>query len=644
MSPNHAAHAAAVADPAANAAAVAATVSALNDLALALRGAGEVDAARSTWTSALRLAPSSPALHANLGALLQDLGQHETALRHYEQARTAAPGWVEVWNNSGILLRRLGRIQQARDAFQQALALDAGHVAARYNLGNLLLDTSAKGEAAEQFRRVLAGTPGHAEAHYGLASCLQDPLAAIAEYEAALQLRPDFPEALVGLACARLRVCDWRELASLRGRIEALIQERPEAPVAPFSFLQISADPALQQQCARNWSLHRMPRLAPLAPRDAEQAGRRLRIGYLSGDFRDHAVGNLIRDLPAAHDRNAFEVFAYGSGPDDGSAVRRCIEAGADRFVDASALDDGALAQRIRADAIDILVDLSGYTEFGRSAVLSARPAPVQISYLGYPGNLGSPFVDYVITDAFLTPPAARAWYDERVLELPRCYQVSPDWDVHSAPAVDRAALGLPQDAFVFACFNNPYKIRPDVFDAWMYTLRETPGSVLWLPAFNEAACANLRREALTRGITGERLVFAPLLPFDQHSARLPAADLFLDTHPYSAGATANQTLACGVPLLTLVGQCYVSRMAGSVLHALGLDELVVDSLEAYIGQALRLAHDPVALRAIRARLLQASRATHLFSAAAGARALETAYRSAWQALNGDACIQGRSS
>ncbi|MCW5619894.1 MAG: tetratricopeptide repeat protein [Burkholderiales bacterium] len=641
MSPNHAAHAASVADPAANAAAVAATVSALNDLALALRGAGEVDAARSTWTSALRLAPGSAALHANLGALLQDLGQHETALRHYEQARTAAPDWVDVWNNSGILLRRLGRIQQARDAFQQALELDAGHVAARYNLGNLLLDASAKDQAAEQFRRVLTGTPGHAEAHYGLASCLQDPLAAIAGYEAALQLRPDFPEALVGLACARLRVCDWRELESLHSRIESLVQRRPEAPVAPFSFLQISANPILQRQCARNWSLHRVPQLAPLAPRTPEKAGPRLRVGYLSGDFRDHAVGHLVCDLPAAHDRDAFEVFAYGSGPDDGSSVRRCIEAGADRFVDASTLDDGALAQPDGQMRSTSWWHLRGNTDSARRGGPRGRPAPVQISYLGYPGSLGSPFVDYVIADAFLTPPAAQVWYDERVLEMPHCYQVSPDWNVDSSPAVDRAALGLPADAFVFACFNNPYKIRPDIFDAWMHILRKTPGSVLWLPAFNDAACANLRREALARGVTGERLVFAPLLPFDQHSARLPAADLFLDTHPYSAGATANKTLASGVPLLTMVGQCYVSRMAGSVLHALGLDELVVDTLEAYVGEALRMAHDPVALCAIRERLFQASRDTRLFTAATGARALEAAYRSAWQALGDDASSTG---
>jgi len=631
MPPDSAALAASVADPAAQPAALAATVSALNELALALRGAGETESARSTWTAALRLAPDNAVLHANLGALLQALGQREAALTHYERVRDAAPDWVEVWNNSGILLRQLGRADEARAALQRALQLQPDHVAARYNLGNVLLDAGDKVQASEQFRSVLAHAPAHAEARYGLATCTADPLAAAREFQAALDIRPDFPEAIVGLACARLRACDWRDIDPLRARVESLVRERPEAPVSPFSFLQLCGEANLQRQCARNWTEHRLRRLPRAHLPAVRPAVGRLRVGYLSGDFRDHAVGNMVRDLFAGHDRDAFEVFAYSSGPDDGSAVRQSVRAGAEHFVDVRTLDDATLARRILDDGIDVLVDLSGYTEFGRSGVLSARPAPVQLSYLGYPGSMGSPFVDAILADSFLVPPGASGQYDERVVELDPYYQPSPDWN--QAPAGPKAELralhGLPADAFVFACFNNPYKIQPLVFAAWMEILRGAPESVLWLPAFNPHACANLREQAALREVDPARLVFAPLVSFDRHSARLPAADLFLDTHPYSAGATANQTLACGVPLLTMVGDCYVSRMAGSVLHALGLEELITQNLDDYVACARALARDRVRHAGLRERLRIAG--PRLFNATTAARALEAAYRRVWE-------------
>ena len=632
MPTDHAAPAASPAEPASQQpATLAATVSALNELALALRGAGETDAARSTWAAALRLAPHHAVLNANLGALLQDLGQRDAALHHYELARGAAPGWVEVWNNSGIVLRQMGRSDQARDAFEQALRLAPANIAARYNLGNALLDAGAKTEAAEQFRLVLAHAPAHAEARYGLATCLTDPVAAIPQYEQALAVRPDFPEALVGLACARLRACDWREIDALREQVEALVRERPDAPVAPFSFLQLSADLVLQRQCARNWATHRMRRLAALPERAPRAHGSRLRVGYLSGDFRDHAVGHLICDLFGAHDRQAVEAFAYSSGPVDGGRVGQRVREGAEHFVDVSALDDAALAARIQNDGIDILVDLSGYTEFGRSAVLSARPAPVQMNYLGYPGSMGSRFVDYLLGDAHLVPPPLRPLYDERVLDVGACYQPSPDSvnRLRAGPP-DRTRHGLPADRFVFACFNHPYKIRPDTFAAWMRILRAVPRSVLWLPASHAIACDTLRRHACESGIDDQRLVFAPMVAFAEHSDRLSAADLFLDTHPYSAGATAGQTLAAGVPLLTLVGNCYVSRMAGSLLHALGLGELVVCDLDAYVSQAVRIAQDPPMRAQLRARLRDAIPV--FFRPGRVARSLEDAYRIAWDA------------
>jgi protein O-GlcNAc transferase len=608
----------------------------LNNLGLSLAAAGRSPEAEQAYRHALDLAPDLPEAQANLASLLQVHGRFKEARDHYRLAVAAKPDWPEPWNNLGVTARALGDAEEGETALRQAVRLNPRYVEAQYNLGNALSRPGTEHEARACYAAAIALKPDHAEALYGLATATVDLAAALEIYQRALSIRPGFPEALVGYACAKLKACEWNGLAGVTERITALVREHPAAAVAPFSFLQISGDPALQQACARNWTHNKVEpvahRLSPLAALTTALDGpRRLRLGYLSGDLRNHAVGNLAADLFRLHDRSRFEVFGYSSGPDDGSPTRARIVQGFDCLLDVRHMSPGALAERIRADGIDILVDLAGYTEHSRSEVLALRLAPVQASYLGFPGTLGAGWVDALISDAFLTPEPSRHWYDERLVLLPLCYQINSEPQAMAVgPVPTRGALGLPEDGFVFCCFNNSYKIQPSLFAAWMHILLRTPGSVLWLAEFNPLARGNLWREAAAHGVDPKRLVFSAVVPVEQHTQRLPAADLFLDTFPYSAGATASQTLRAGVPLLTLIGDAYVSRMAGSLLNALDLPELLASSLAEYEETAVALAGDRTRMAEIRARSAEAQTRTKLFRPERGTRALEAGYEALW--------------
>jgi predicted O-linked N-acetylglucosamine transferase (SPINDLY family) len=359
--------------------------------------------------------------------------------------------------------------------------------------------------------------------------------------------------------------------------------------------------------------------------------GGRIRLGYLSADFRQHAVAMLVAGLFAHHDRQEFEVIGYSAGPNDGSDIRSRLAASFDRFIDISELSDRASAHLIHADEIDILVDLTGFTRYTRTGILAYRPAPIQVNYLGYLGTTGATFIDYIVLDRFVAPAEQQPFYSERLVYLPDCYQCNDNKRVIAEHTPSRPECDLPEESFVFCCFNNSYKITPVFFDVWMRLLHAVPTSVLWLLDTNPWAKSNLRREALARGIVAERLVFAPRLAAPLHLARHQVADLFLDTLPYNAGTTASDALWAGLPVLTCAGETFAGRVAGSLLRAIGLGELVTTSLEEYEALALRLAHEPALLARLRARLAK-NRLTHpLFDTERFTRNLETAYRRMWE-------------
>jgi len=619
----------------------------------ALRCVGTLLAAGSMQSSALACmqagfahAPEgepSAADEAVFAELLGTAGCLKEAALHYVRALARAPEWPELHNNLGILLRRLDDAAGARACFERAVALRPGYVAAHYNLGNALAGPGTVDQARRHYEQALAIEPAHAAALHGLAQITRDAEQRIVLCRRARAADPAQVESLAALVEAQLAVCDWTGIDAAIDDLRRAVLERPGAPIAPFGFAGLTGSAAEQQRCSRNWVQSRvLPRAlqaaagrSPFVHRPGPRA--RLRIGYLSSDFRDHVMGRLLVDLFPAHDRERMEVVGLSTGPDDGSAVRARLAAGCDGFLDLSACGIHELAARIHDARIDILVDLTGFTEGSRSEALALRPAPVQVNWLGYPGTMGAPFIDAIFCDAVLLPPAHQCWFDEALVPLPGVYQPAPALPAGGPPpatdAAGRVALGLPAAGTVFASFNAAHKLRPAMFRRWMRILSRVEGSVLWLSLEGAQARQRLRSVATDCGVDASRLVFAPIVAFEEHVARLPAADLFLDCHPYSAGATASQCLAGGVPLLTLTGETYVARMATAILASIGCADLACADGDAYEALAVALGCDRVRLDALRARVRAAVPAAPLFDPRAAARGVEDACESLWHAF-----------
>ncbi len=390
--------------------------------------------------------------------------------------------------------------------------------------------------------------------------------------------------------------------------------------------------PATQLAVAESWcrdmaAAIRQSKTAPAFSKQ-ERHGDTLRIGYVSSDFRNHPVGHQVLGVLRGHNRRQFAVFAYSIGPDDGSVYRRGIEECCERFVDLTDCTEAAAAGRIAADEIDILVDLNGHTAGNRMGLFALRPAPVQVSYLGYPGTTGSGFHDYLITDRLVTPPDQQRFYTEKFVTLPHCYMATDDTQALSSAGFHRAAFGLREEQFVFCSFNNVWKIDPVIFDVWMTLLHAVPQAVLWLPGNNPAATINLIREAERRGVACERLVFAEKLKSKaDHLARLALADLALDTRIYNGHVSTCDALWAGVPVLALLGSTFASRASASMLHGVALPELVTDGLDAYTQTALRLSQPGSELNHLKTRLARNRCAAPLFDTQRFTTNLEKAYR-----------------
>lgn len=431
--------------------------------------------------------------------------------------------------------------------------------------------------------------------------------------------------------------CEWQDFDSWQPHALQALADPGVAALSPFQLLSLPGiSAAHQREAAQRWMADRLhASTADRALLAAEFAASalpaptaKLRIGYLSSDFHQHATALLMVEMLEAHDRARFELHAYSYGADDGRGMRQRVQASFDHFHDIGALDELAAARAIHADGIHILVDLKGYTAGTRTALLTYRPAPLQVSFLGYPGTLGGTFCDYLVSDRFITPASAAADYSEALACMPHSYQ--PHGRLGEiGPAPTRESVGLPSEGLVLCCFNQAYKFTPEVFGIWCTLLDQTPGSVLWLLR-NEQAEGNLRREAMARGIAPHRLVFAPDLPQAEHLGRLQLADLVLDTLPCNAHTTASDALWAGVPLLTCAGDTFASRVAGSLLHAVELPELVAYSLTNYAALALALAHDPARLQALRDRLTQQRLTAPLFDVAGYTRSLEALYSTMW--------------
>lgn len=559
---------------------------------------------------------------------LGDLAAAETALR--EEVRDH-PEVVNAHNALGVALARQGKHAEALAVFQAVLLREPNSEEANNNVANVLSELGRDEEALPYLRSVVRINPQHADAQYNLGTVLQSlgrHEEAVDAFESALRGAPGNSYALGYLTWNELAICRWRELPA---RIEDLRRRIGEnAAAAPFVVVALPVTLAEQRACSELHVRNTLPPVpAPLSQGTRQRRGR-LRLAYLSADFHEHATAYLAVRLFELHDRSQFETLGVSYGRPEASPMRRRLEQAFDAFIDVRTQSDREVAELLREREIDVAVDLKGHTTGARLGILAYRPAPVQVTYLGFPATTGAPFIDYVLADRFVIPEGERGAYTEKVVYLPDCYQVNDSTRAIGAGQTDRAALGLPPHGFVFCCFNNSYKIRPAVFAVWMRLLAAVPDSVLWLLADNAGATRNLRDAAASSGIEPRRLVFAARAPHGEHLARQRMADLFLDTAPYNAHTTASDALWAGLPVLTIDGATFAGRVAGSLLRAIGLPELVCRSLEEYERLALRLARDPVLLGNYRSRLHGNRDIFPLFDTDRFRRHIESAYRTMW--------------
>ena len=551
--------------------------------------------ALAAFDAALQRLPSFPAALRGRANQLARLQQLATALAGYDAALALEPSAAPAWSNRGIVLTRLGRHAEALASFDRALALHPAFFDARLNRGNALMQLKRFGEATD-------------------------------DYVQARALQPTADWLAGQLLFARMKVCDWKDHAEALEEIAQGVAAGRRM-VHPFPFLSMCDDSALQRRCAELLAAADHGQVVADGLLPPNQTPRRIRLAYVSADFHEHATAQLMRGLFARHDHNRFELFAiaYGHPPDD--AMQRHLRSLFAHWIDASDQTDAEVVAQARQLGIDIAIDVKGYTQHARPGLFARRLAPVQISYLAYPGTLALPAMDYLLADPVVVPPGDEVHYNEKILRLPHCYQVNDNTKVIAEATPTRTEAGLPDQGFVFCCFNNNHKITPEIFTRWMRLLAAVPGSVLWLYEDNPEVAPNLRREASDRGIDPARLVFAPALPLAEHLARHRLADLFLDTPVYNAHTTASDALWAGLPVLTCPGRSFASRVAASLLLAVGLPELVTGSLDDYENLALALATDPARLAALREKLATQRQHTPLFDTLRSTRDIEAACR-----------------
>lgn len=599
---------------------------------------GWVGKAADCFREAARLDPgSATALH-YLGVALLDLGKPEEAVDTFERAMLADPAdselkplLVAALKALGVERRTAGRIAEAADLFARASALDPVDPDAHLRHAVALILLNRYAQALPALERAAELDPTSAQVRYNLGitfAALRRPQEALAALNQALAINPDHALARAQRPFLYAKECDWVALEEDSPQIATMGIEGPALP--PFALLPFEDHPPRHRQrserCIAALGFPQAP--VPARPRSRPP---RLRIGYFSADFRNHATMHLAGRMFALHDRERFSIAGYALGPPSDDGARRRVERTFDRFVDVDPLDDPAIAALARADGIDLAIDMMGYTEGSRPGIFAHRAAPLQVSFLGFPGTSGASFIDYLIADPIVIPDAERGAYSERLIRLPHSYQVNDDQRAISSATFTRREAGLPDHGFVFCCFNNINKIKPPEFAIWMRLLAGVEGSVLWLLAGSETSRTNLREAATRHGVDPARLVFASPVPLADHLARHCLADLFLDTFNYNAHTTASDALWAGLPLVTKAGRGFAARVAASLLHAVGLDELITTSEAEYYALARDLALDPSRLALVRQRLGENRLTQPLFDSARFVRHIEAGYEAAYQ-------------
>jgi len=570
-----------------------------NNRATALLGMMRREEALSAADLVLAQNPRDPEALYNRGAALMMMGRREEALEHFNRALKANPHYADALTYRGIALAIMSRHEEALADYDRALSIKPGDIDILYNRATSLWVLRAYDEATADLERVLA-------------------------------IDPNYKYARGTLVQTRLQCSDWHDVAEHEAKIAADLAAGT-LTLNPLANITISDSPASLLKSAQLWVANECAPQRPFWNGERYQH-ERIRVAYLSGDFRRHAVAQLSAGVFENHDRSRFETVALSLLPGDGTPIRQRLEKAFDRFIDVHHMGDDDVAGLLREMEIDIAVDLTGFTEHSRTPIFARRPAGLQVNFLGFPGTMGAPYIDYIVGDSTIIPEAQQRYFREKVAYLPHTYLPNDSQRVIADKTFSRTEQGLPEQGFVFCTFNNLFKIRPEIFEIWMRLLRSVDGSVLWLPELVRSAMHNLRREAEARGVSGERICFAPFVPSpEEHLARLKLADLFLDTLPYNAHATTCDALWAGVPVLTRIGNSFAGRVGASVLTTVGLPELITRTAEEYEAMALNLARDPALLKASRDKLARNRLSSPLFDTPRFTRNLERAYVTMWE-------------
>ena len=617
-------------------------VEALYNQASILEKQARFDEAIVCLKQCIQFKPDWAEAHSNLAKLSKQLGFLDEAIAHYQKAIHLKPELDEAHNNLGNALKDQGSFSKAIGCYRNALQIRPKNAEAYLNLGVTYAEADHLAEAVGCFQKATELNPQFAEAHNYMGVVLAEMGRrdeAIDCFQKAIAVNPEYAEAYSYLVHQLQQICDWRLMSRFSEKLDILIRRAMDNGQSviqpPFICMARNSDPAMNLNVAQTWSRKIEQPLRnvklPFSFETRRQKKPRLTIGYLSGDFHDHATAHLMLRLFGLHDRKKFEVHCYSYGPEDNSRYRNQIREESDQFIDIREDSHIDAARRIYEDGVDILVDLKGHTKGARLGILACRPAPIQVHYLGYPGTTGADFIDYLITDRIVIPEGHGSYYTEKLVFLPHCYQVNDDRQEIASQDWNRKTLGLPNKGLVFSSFNLPYKIDPVMFNCWMRILQQVPNSALWLFGENEKAICNLRREAADRGVRPDRLVFAQKIEKAEHLSRLKWADLALDTRIVNGHTTTSDSLWAGVPVITLQGSHFASRVSSSLLQAVGLPELVTYSLEEYEKRVLQLASRPSELKAVRNKLSINRLKNPLFDTARFVGYLENAYHRMWQ-------------
>lgn len=628
---------------------------------------GENELALDVLQRALATNDRAPDLQAAIGEALQRVGQLDEAIAHYQRAIAIDPTYVDALYNCGNLLLKLRRYHDAIALYDRAVAHAPGFAEALHNRGNAFLELGLLGRALADYDRALALRPQFAAAlanRGGALVQLKRCEEALAACDFALAIEPDNVTALANrasalfelrrfeqaaAACERLLVldpdyeyargkalyfkllhCDWdgydKAVAAIVAGIEA-----GKRVALPYMLLNILDSPRLQLRAARIYNADKIRSSASAALGTRAHRRRKIRLAYISADFRPHPMAYLMAGVFENHDRSRFETFAVSLGPSSNDDFTLRLAKSFDRFLDLRNESDETAAHLLGEHEVDITVDLMGYTSNSRPGLMALRAAPIQVNFLGYAGTLGADYIDYILADRFVIPEVAQKFYTEQVVYLPDTYYPCGALQVADLPTLDRADLGLSETGFVFCCFNQSTRISPIIFEVWMRLLANVDDSVLWLVEDSPASSRNLRLEAGRRGIPAHRLVFSPRVAIKEYLGRMRLADLFLDTVPYNAHTTAKDALSVGLPVVTCAGASFPARVAGSLLSAAGLPELITERLQEYEALALRLANDRKFLAQVRAKLVRNRESHPLFDTLRFCRHLETGYETMWQ-------------